>query len=76
MVNSGDRVLIHRAPSVREDPEEAWNPEFEEMIGEHGTVVEDAFPYAPDTQYVLVDVDGYDNFFLPMPILINLTEEN
>ena len=69
MIQSGDRVVILRRPTTQEDPDGAWIDEFEEIVGEHGTIVEDSFPYAADSTYARVAVDDYDDFFLPIPIL-------
>lgn len=69
MFRIGSRVLITRSPDGNEDPEQIWLNEFEEIIGLHGTILKDVFPYALDTLYALVDVDQYTDFYLPAPVL-------
>lgn len=72
MIKSGDRIVVFRRPTIAEDPEGVWIDEFEEILGEHGTIVPDSFPYAADSIYAKVEVDDYSDFFLPIPILTKL----
>jgi len=70
----GDRVFISREPSFREDPDNTWLDEFKEIIGLHGTVLKDVFPYALDSIYARVEIDGYSDFYLPIPVLVSLND--
>lgn len=73
MLKIQDRVLINRLPQSSDDPDEVWFEELEEIIGSHGTVLEDKFPYTLDSIYIHIDVDNYTDLFLPISILTVLT---
>lgn len=72
MLTVNDRIFISRQPTPQEDPDGVWLEDFEEIIGEHGTVIKDSCPYSQDSMYAHVEVDDYTDLFLPIPVLIKL----
>lgn len=69
MIQVGDRVLIQRQPTSKEDPDQVWMDVFEQFIGLEGTVLDDTIPLAQDSLYASVEVDDFADFYLPIPIL-------